>query len=453
MGSITYGFLADSILFHEKNLKNSFKDIPVDRIEKEIQEYRNFCIKNFDDLINEIKGRDSFLKVFSHQGETPLNLLKQTALYIDQFIIPDPIFALSEKRSEASKASSEYLGFEQIYFDKDRLAKSAKFLKEITPMIAADYVKIFPKSFYFERPEGIPFTMPKDYHNNILPRDILDFLKSRTSVKSLQKSDRGGWRVLDELLPCRSIIIDFEDEEIVKSMVFYLFQTEVLDYNVETGIVKFSQTLPDTVPDQAYFEAWVNQSQNSSSKAYFDTVFTESALSANLNSTYLSNSKLAHELLTRNFQAKETIETYTASQLLNFELPFIDNIDVNKLMTVREFEADTFTSFRIELEKNFRELRTLNDENQIRQKTENIFHELSEVQGQKIKQKLNNVQKQFGMNTLLAIGGLAGSIVTSGLSLGATALAIGKGYKDYLDYQEKVKENPAYLLWKVKNNK
>lgn len=99
MGSITYGFLADSILFHEKNLKNSFKDIPVDRLEKEIQEYRNFCIKNFDDLINEIKGRDSFLKVFSHQGETPLNLLKQTALYIDQFIIPDPIFALSEKRS------------------------------------------------------------------------------------------------------------------------------------------------------------------------------------------------------------------------------------------------------------------------------------------------------------------------------------------------------------------
>ena len=48
------------------------------------------------------------------------------------------------------------------------------------------------------------------------------------------------------------------------------------------------------------------------------------------------------------------------------------------------------------------------------------------------------------------MGGLAGSIVTSGFSLAATALAIGKGYKDYVDYKEKVKENPAYLLWEVK---
>jgi hypothetical protein len=32
----------------------------------------------------------------------------------------------------------------------------------------------------------------------------------------------------------------------------------------------------------------------------------------------------------------------------------------------------------------------------------------------------------------------------------ATAVAVGKGYKNYLEYVDKVKNNPAYLLWKVK---
>lgn len=450
MGSITYGFLADSILFHEKNLQNDFKDVTVDRLEREIQEYRQFCIDNFDDLIGEIKGRDSFLKVFSHQGETPLNLLKQTALYVDQFIISDPIFALSEKRSEMADVSSKYLGFDKIELSKETLSTNARFLKEITPMVAADYVKIFPKSFYFERPEGIPITVPRDYHNDILPREVLHFLRSHAKVQSLQKCPDGGWRVMDELSPCRSIIVEFEEEVISKTMIFYLFETEILSVNKETGIVSIRQSLPDSIPDRPYFDAWVNQSLNSTAKSYFDHVFIESALSASLNATYLSDSVLAHKLLTENLGAKETIETYTASQLLNFELPFIENIDVKKLMTIREFEADTFTNFRIELERNFRELRALTDEKQIKQKIENIFHELRQVQGQKINQKVGNLRKQLGINTLIAIGGLAGSVVTSGFSLGATALAIGKGFKDYFEYREKMKENPAYLLWKVR---
>lgn len=450
MGSITYSFLADSILFHEKNLQNNFKDITVDRLEREIQEYREFCIRNFEDLISEIKGRDSFLKVFSHQGETPLNLLKQTALYIDQFIIPDPIFALSEKRSEMANVSSRYLGFDEINLNKETLALNARFLKNITPMIAADYVKIFPKSFYFERPEGIPITVPKDYHNDILPGEILHFLRSHAKVQSLQKSSNGGWRVLDDLSPCRSIIVEFEKEAVSKTMIFYLFETEIMSYDEETRIATVRQTLPDSIPDRPYFDAWVNQSLNSTAKSYFDHVFIESALSASLNATYLSDSHLAHELLTKSFGATETIESYTASQLLNFELPFIENIDINKLMTVREFEADTFTNFRIELEKNFRELRTLTDEKLIKQKTENIFHELGQVQGQKIKLKVGNLRKQLGLNALIAIGGLAASVVSSGVTLGATALAIGKGFKDYNEYIEKMKENPAYLLWKVR---
>ncbi len=102
------------------------------------------------------------------------------------------------------------------------------------------------------------------------------------------------------------------------------------------------------------------------------------------------------------------------------------------------------------MEKQFRELRTVTDPKLIQIKTENIFHELNEVQIQKIKQKIGYIEKQMSLNVATAIAGLAGSIQTSGLSLLATAVALGKGYKDYHDYREKVRENPTYLLWQIK---
>jgi len=72
----------------------------------------------------------------------------------------------------------------------------------------------------------------------------------------------------------------------------------------------------------------------------------------------------------------------------------------------------------------------------------------------KIKQKIKLFRKQMGVSATVALGGLAGSVSSGGYSLIAAAAALAKGYKDYLDYREKVIENPSFLLWKVsKNNK
>ena len=156
------------------------------------------------------------------------------------------------------------------------------------------------------------------------------------------------------------------------------------------------------------------------------------------------------KLISQNFNVKKTIQTETANRIINFDLPFLDNINIEKLMFIREQEAEVFTNFRIELEKHFRELRTLSDPKLIQQRTENIFHELNEVQVQKIRQKVDYISKQVFVNSLVGIGGLAGGFSTGGFSLLATALALGKGFKNYIDYKEKVKENPSYLLWKIK---
>ncbi|SCY14132.1 hypothetical protein SAMN02927916_1246 [Flavobacterium anhuiense] len=452
MGSVTYNFLADSLFFHENSIENNFVKETDERIERELQDYRKHCIDNYDQLIKEIVERDSFLKVFSSSDEIPLRLLKQTSLYIDQFIIKDPLFSLTDFQSEISNVTGKYLGYKNDgIINRNSLKKASLHLKEITPMVAGNYIKIFPLSYHFEAPKQIPLKMPVDYYNGVLPKEIMDFFWDNVSVRSMEKFKSGdGWQVMEKLYPCRSIVVDFKETNFKSSMIYHLFQTEVLSMDETTGTVTFSHMLPDSAPEIDHFNAWVAQSINSTSKNFFDGIFKENFISSNLNSTYLCDNDFTSKLISQNYSVKETIQTETANRIINFDLPFLDNIDIEKLMNVREMDSGVFTNFRIELEKHFRELRTISDPKIIQQKTENIFHELNDVQVQKIKQKINHINKQVFVNSLVGIGGLAGGFSTGGFSLLATALALGKGYKDYQDYKEKVKENPSYLLWKIK---
>lgn len=322
-------------------------------------------------------------------------------------------------------------------------------MKEVTPMVAANYLKVFPLSYHFEAPKTVPVTMPTDYYNGILPKQILEFFWENVEVSSMMKVEDEGW-IIDEsrLYPCRGIVVDFKGDY-SSSMIYHLMEMEVLQYDEATGKAKIRQTLPDTIPDTDHFNAWVTQSINKSSQVYFDRIYNEVFIASNLRSTYLCDNPFTDKLLKRNFGASESISTFTASQIMNLDLPFLEKINIEKLMHIRNNDAGVFTNFRIELEKSFRELRKETDEKIIKQKTENIMHELNVVQGQKIRNKINHVVQQFAIDATLLMGGLVGSMQKSELGLLAIASAAIKGYKDFTEYREKVKENPAYFLWKV----
>ncbi len=140
--------------------------------------------------------------------------------------------------------------------------------------------------------------------------------------------------------------------------------------------------------DKETWDLWKFQSINSSSKAVFDKIYIENLIANNLNTTYLTDNTFTSNLLTKNLSANETVETSSASQFMNLELPFLDKVNIDKLMTIRTHEADLFTNFRMELERQFRELRTVTDPQEIRIRQENILHELGNVQVKKINQNL-----------------------------------------------------------------
>lgn len=450
MGSVIYDFLSESLLFDTSLQQSNYKSIPEKELQSELLKYKKFALSNINNVSEEISTTQSNLKIFGDQDYFSTQHLMQTALYLDQVILPDPIYPICQEKHSMSETMNHFLGMDSSNeIDRRALSRATLKMKELTPMVMANFLKFFPVAHYHEPNKEIPINFSANGYSDILPADILSKYHDNAIVCSLKKTDK-GLQVLDSLEVGRGIAIQFKNDIEKNINIYQLFEQEVVKMNEETRIAHFQMTLPETPPAEEYFQAWVAQSINQTSKAHFDQLTLDFMLSAKFGASYLTTSNFNQSLLGSPYSEKD-IQAYTSDCILNLDLPFLENVSINDLMAIKMNDGEAFEMFRRELERNFRELRLENDQNIINTKIENIVHELNDVQVTKIDQKIKEIRKGALVQTGIAIGGLAGSVATSGLSLAATLSAISNGCKSYSEYREKVKENPSYFLWKIKN--
>jgi len=129
-------------------------------------------------------------------------------------------------------------------------------------------------------------------------------------------------------------------------------------------------------PEREEFEAWVFQSINQSAGRIYSRILAENLFASRFNASYLSDSPLVFELLEQTVPLKDDVSINTTNALLNMELPFIENVDVETLMRVRTDEGEAFENFRVALDKQLRDLRLESDPGKLKIKTENAMHEL-----------------------------------------------------------------------------
>lgn len=449
MGSITYDFLANSFLFHPPALESGYKNYSNSEIQKELNAYREHCLNNYPDLVKEIQTCKSELKFFSSSSSIDYTVLKQLALYMDQSVIEDPLFKLSKEPTNSTKVMSSFLGYQQSEFNRSSIIQAVYKLKMLTPMVAANYVKLFPNSAFFEGVEEIPLNYHPDYAANILPKRIMEFYHQNMWVKSLKKIDK-GWQIQSDLSLSRAIMVGFKNHGFNDELLYHLSQNRFTQTDDENRL-EVSFEFPDNPPDKELFDAWVYQSINKTAKAHYDKVYLQNALAAELGANFLTTSEFNAQLLQSNFTTKETIKTSTATELLKMDLPFLEKINTEDLMRVRNEDGEIFKSFRLSLEKEFKQLRTIKEPEAIRLKKESIMHEIYDVQVHEIDRKIKSLKKKTFFNAMLLTGGLTGTVLTQGWSLVATILAGVQGYKSYVEYLDKVKEHPSFFLWKVQS--
>lgn len=448
MGTRTYDFLTDSFLFNDDLLDKKFAAMSDDAIINELRRYREFCLSNEKSLLAEVRTDPSNLKIFSNLGRVSIDQLKRSALYVHQYVLDDPLIPLAAPRSELGLATNQLLGFHQTLVDRGDLAAKIRFLKQITPMVAANFVKLLPVSVVFEPPKDLPLFASDNYFDDALPAALLKIFRERAQVESLQKTP-DGWAETGQLFPCRAILIRFDGHPRGQVFIYNYFDTEARVIDEGKRLVEFKMTIPDNPPPLAAFQVWVRQSVNQASRALYSQTFTEAMIANDLGALYSTRSELIADALKTSATPGSPIAQHSATVLMNMELPFLKDVDVEKLMRVRQEEGEAFENFRTELDKQLRDLRAIDDPTQARVKAENALHELSEVQIREINKKVASLKEKAIVTAGVAATGLVAAVQTGGVSLLATAVAALKGAEVVLDYRKEIKRHPAFFLWKL----
>lgn len=453
MGSITFDFLTESFLFRDDLLSERYSNISEAEIRKELQKYREHCTEYLSQLIEEVRASKMPLKVFRGKDRKPtLAQLRQSAFYLDQYVLDDPLFRLTEPTSETKKVMSDYLGFMSDHIDKTGLASTISFLKQLTPMVSANFVKIVPASYFFELPEKLPFYYSENAFADILPAHLMSFLRDRAIVGCLREAPEGGMILESSLYPSRKIHVRFGNDDFGSAMMFQLLKIDQIDPIEKDNSFGMHMTRSTGAPDTKYFEYWVNQSVNRAAGDKCDRLVAENTLAAELNATYVTTSELDFEVLQQIVPETDKASDFIVKAMMELNLSSLENIDIENLMRIRTEEHDAFQNFRSDLNKKLFALRFIEEPEKLKTAAENLNQELSELHLRKLDGIIRDLHKKIFCDAAVIVSSLVASTHAGGYGIPLVATAIANGMKSIQEYRSKRKDNPLFFLWKLQKS-
>lgn len=450
MSSELFEFVSESVLFDGGQIEHQYRSLSERELERELEAYRTLQLANSPAGKKCVRDNSSTLKLFTGSTDPVYGLLKQSALYLDQVVIADPVFHFTHQWSEHAKTMNEFIGLKSDgALNRLKLARSAQYLIDLRPMLQAGFVIMLPITVLFEPPKEIPYRASLNGFSDVLPEPLLDFYRERAIVEAVKKTDHG--MIIDGSNEIgRAIHIRFQDHLGEDARGYLLMEQIVKSVDEKTRQIETVQYMPESSPDKARYDAWVYQSINQTAEHSYKRLLLENTLAAGFGASYLCTTPFTFELLEQFFPDEHTIAENTVNSLLRFDLPLMEQIDVSTLMRIRNEDGETFQNFRNELDRLFRELRLVADPKELKIKTENAWHELSNVQVANVNQKVKHLESQLRLSIVIGAAGLFGAIQTGGFSLIAAGIAVAQGYKSYKEYQFQQRQNPSFFLWKAR---
>lgn len=453
MSQIIYDFLKDSFLYDDRYIENYYSMVSELELKNEFTKYRNYILKNMRKLHEEITLYANQIKIFSIDKFIDFSKIRQMSFYLDQVIISDPLFKIATPNNLSQDVFSEYLGIKkENSIDRKELINIMQNFKKAEVLVEATYLKFFPTSYFFELKSEIPLLYSETQFSNVLSPSIMDLYYENVELRTFKKN--GPYLTVNkDFERDRTLEVVFKNDDTIFTNMYNLFEQKIISYDEKTNVAEFMMTLPNTVPSKESFDNWVFQSINQSAISHFKKISLDINLSMNLKAQYSTTSIFVDMILKSQFNIQSDIKSHVSNLMLNFDLNFFENIDIKELMAIRKNDGEEFEVFRRELEKQLRDIKNEKDISIIQSKIQDVKHELDEVQITSINSKIKKIRKKSSIDFIIGTAGLGASFVTGGLSTFATLIALFNGYKTYNDYQDEVKENPSYFLWKVKNNK
>lgn len=454
MSHVAFDFLSESVLLDEAQIESNYAGMTGPELMRALEQYREHVLSHGDELRTEaarVEGALSISFDTSSRSRPSVDLLKQCALYFDRAVVDDPLFPLTKQSGSSAVALNQYLGLPAQGLDRNAIASVAQFMRRVRPMTAGGFLKFAPTTAVLEPPDQTPITYSANLYEERIPEALRDWIRNRAQVSPLRKhTGREGWywRPGDPLEIGRAIAVSFEGHE--GAFTYFLFTTQAEPHpDGEDGHVILTQWLPDTPPSLAQFQAWVTQSVNQSGGKLLEHLHVDMANANHSGSMLLTQSSLLGELLTMR-TAGSTVTEDLAQLALQLDLPILGEVSVDDLMNVRNEYGEAFHNFRLALQRHLRELRTTADRALIEKKLENLQHELQEVQVAEVQKEVRRVKREVLRSLVIGAVSVGAVVPTTGWSLAGLAAAAVGAYRAGTGYSDRVKEHPAFLLWKLK---
>lgn len=454
MGSLLFDYLHDTPLFDAARLADQFSALSDAELLKELERYREFVDNHIEALRKEVTDTPGALKLVAEGGRAGRTLLTQTAWYAHQFILHDPVYGLGAPRPVLTAPMEQLLGIERSdVLDRSTLVAALRLLKELTPMVAANVVKLLPLGRLFEPPAELPMLFSPTGFADSLPPELMEWMRARAQVHPVAVVDgRVIARVAVNALrtPQRSIGVQFGEEPDGPHYFYNLLRQEIRKFDPSTGHFQSFSYLPEEPPTRGEYDAWVAQSVHQAARDAVGRVYAEMVEAESVGARYLAVTAFTADLLSRDARPISGIPEATLNTLLSLDVPFV-NVDLETLIRIRQDEGEPWERFRLELEKQFREIQLEDDPEKAALKARNAAHEITEVMVRDVAAKVKSLRVKGLIESAVGVAGLLGSVATAGWSLSATVGAALAGAKTAAEYRSGLREHPGYFAWRVRD--
>ena len=422
-------------------------------ITSELEKYRNFVLENIENIQNEIKHTHDKLNISIETfNELPTeDVYKQLVLYMDQVVIPDPLFELTEERNPFSDTVGQYMGLQKTSgIERQKLTDVINYIKCISPLIESCFVVMLPVSLMHEAPKEIGINYSPTSFSDIIPTPILEFYRSIAKVHNLEKCDTGlRMDPGKPLMLGTQIYIDFPCEIKSNGCIYQYMLQEVVEYDEETRKALFRMYIPDTI-DAPTFNAWVNQSINQAAKHHFKEKYSELVLARKSGCMYLARSPLTAHILQMAIE-KPSKDAELSTMALQLDLPVLSQLPITDILDIRKNYGEAFHNFRNELNARLIGLDSIDDTDTFRRQLASISYELNNLQVKEVEKEYRKITRTLKLDALALTGSLIASFATGSITAVGAAGAFVKGISDIGKYYTDVHEHNGLFLWKLNN--
>ena len=452
MSRVSFDYLADSVLLDPAAQKSHFSGLTDEELRAELIGYREHVLGRLEELDQEIRVGETRLGAYfgaSMSNGPRIRQLVRAGLYFDLLVVDDPLLPHGREPVSGGKAYAEFLGYGSKPVNREAVAEAASLVTALQPLVGGDLLKLVPASLPHEPPQDLSVSYSPSLFSEAVPPELLPWFHDRAEIVCMRRNESGGWepRPGGGLTPCRGIMLRLRGLD--EPWVFHLAATKIGE-PVPGGknVRRMTQWFPDELPDAATFQNWITQSVNQVSGGIYRRVASDVRNAVNSGTMMFTDSELVSGLLSLQIQEKGGLREDLADLAMRFELPFLDGVTAEDLVAIRLSEGEAFENYRVELQRQLRDLRTIECEAELVRRLEEVQHEMAEVQVRKVQNEVRRLKQRVLRGAAIGAASLATVMPPQGLSLAGVILAGREFWKGTLEYVE-VRREPAYFVWRL----